>query len=152
MTREARRVALVAIFSMTAVTACGGSGSPPLQGTWVHTDLGPADVGAEELVFDANDTLSITFSYTTFEFMSCTGSDTLSGLTWSATSTTFTLAGTATCTGEMRCGSFGDQFCLGGKPTSLDAAAGTCEYEISNGNDTLTIINGTLSGDYARKL
>jgi hypothetical protein len=111
----------------------------PLDGTWLYTER------EGDQTFDARITFESDGSITeSVEVSDCTGVDTVSGLSWTSTSTTLTVAGTESCTGELTCGT-STAGCSTMTPMG-PATDTTCNYALSNGDDTLTISDCAMAG------
>jgi hypothetical protein len=146
-------------IALTALAACGAGcggggaadgsgGGGPLEGTWSVTTSGGGVTATTTITLNGDGTLTETVSST-----GCTGMDSLSGYSWSSTSATVSVTGEPTCTGMLVCTVAGmtvSEPCSG----TGGGVTGTCNYTLSNGNDTLTLTNcgsGTSSVTFTRK-
>jgi hypothetical protein len=103
----------------------------PLEGTWTYSESGGTTEFKVAITFSGdgsgNETLMLS---------SCTGSETVGGISWTWTATTITLTGNPSCSGSLECGGAGDMPC---STTPVGAIQSTCAYLLSNGSDTLTL-------------
>jgi hypothetical protein len=146
-----RRTAVM-VFALSTWTGCAGKviyekgGEPadgsteapaesapsanPLDGTWAYSlSSGDFSVTAE-VTFGGDGSLveSVTLSQ-------CSGTESVSGLSWTSNATSITVSGKEVCSGSLDCA---------GTPTPCTSMIGTvidttCNYTLSNGNDTLAL-------------
>jgi hypothetical protein len=116
----------------------GSAGAAPLGGVWSATvsENGDLIVSTVTLAGDGTGTSSISFG--SIGGAQCTGSVTYSGVAWTATANTITMS-SGTCSGQVSCGSGTTIQC-----TDITSVAATCDYTLSNGDDTLVL---TCPGD-----
>jgi hypothetical protein len=133
--------AFIAACSSSSVSGLGGSnngaGSP--VGHWQTTDA----TGVTTLAIETNATASVTFAASG----SCSGTQTNSGYSWSASGSTLSFAGIHSCTGMYTC-PMSKSDCTTSELTDL--AGVSCTYAIGNNQLTLsacssTSVNGTLT-------
>jgi hypothetical protein len=125
---SALMLAAFAIFD----TGCGGGSS--IDGTWVYSTKMDGLTVSGVLDFESDGSLTETATVS-----GCKGTMTTTGITWTSTATTLTGSGTPSCTGSLSCtidGFTSDVSCADVKTMSL---GGTCNYTMSNGDDTLNI-------------
>jgi hypothetical protein len=135
-------------MALAAVLAgCGGGGGDPLDGTWSMPVDQNLTRGTQTLTLNADGTASTAVAYASIGSDSCTGSTVADGVTWTATPSTITFAGTATCKSTVKCKMGGAIPC---ESKSTDAAM-KVGYTLENGDDTLVLQfpDGT-SGTFTR--
>lgn len=116
-----------------ASTEAGAEGAPPanpLDGTWAYS-LSSGDFSATaEVTFEGDGALveSVTLSQ-------CTGTESVSGLSWTSNATSITVSGKEVCSGSLDCAGTRTP-CTSMIGTVIDT---TCNYSLSNGNDTLSL-------------
>jgi hypothetical protein len=129
----------LALAALAAVgMGCSGGSSSPLVGNWaeVSTTLGVTTTTTYEVNGDG--TLTVTAAGSG----NCSGTETVTGLQWAATSTSITFSGAGTCSGSVTCGPITIN-CAG----SQTSYSGSCTYALSNGNDTLALTGCTGTTD-----
>jgi hypothetical protein len=141
--------AFAILLASTLTTACGGrtdllptaepdgstegssvgeAGGNPLEGTWLYTTpTGPSL--SESITFGPGGALTLTLTAA-----DCSGQETLSGVSWTATATQVTVSGSASCSGSLDC--LGGPGGCGTAPTAIET---TCGYALSNNDDVLTL-------------
>jgi hypothetical protein len=130
-------------FTAAVVVLGAGCGSgfttgDPLAGTWqaaVNTALLDGTIA---VTLGADGTFSEEVTATKVLGVSCSGTETTTGLTWSSTGTTLTVGGQAACSGSFTCGGT-----TAACSSSTGLTAGTCSYTLSNNNGTLTLSSCT---------
>ena len=141
-----RMTVLLASAALAVVgMGCGGGGSSnPLIGTWVASVKGSGGVTTTTSAdLESGGVLTLTVTSP-----SCTGSATISGLSWTSTATTLTFSGTPACTTSLSCDGVSIACTENG-----EAKAGVCTYALTGGNDTLTLSGcsaATVDGTYTR--
>jgi len=131
------RVGCIALMA----TACGGGSfntndSNPLVGSWTTATTSGMTTYTETVDVSPDGSLSVSL---TTGGASCSGTLTNTGYTWTSTATTVTVSGTATCSGSITCGALSYD-CSASKP---GVTAGSCDYSLTNGNDTLALTGCT---------
>jgi hypothetical protein len=116
-----------------------GPATNPLDGTWLYTDRVGDESFTARITFQSDGALT-----ESVEVSDCTGVDTVSGLSWTSTSTTLTVTGTESCTGELTCGT-STAGCSTLSPMG-PATDTTCDYVVSNDGDTLTLSDCNAAG------
>jgi hypothetical protein len=147
-----------ALFALTLLaSACGtgGEGLPtttgstttgnpisPLVGTWLATvNGGNGLVVQETLVLELGGSASLSITGEG----SCMGTQSFSGLVWSATATTLTVSGTPACSGQLVCNVMGQMFNVGCQQMT-STMPGAATYTLSNNDNTLTLTSVTDGG------
>jgi hypothetical protein len=133
-------------FTVALVVLGAGCGSgsfttgSPLSGTWQAAVNNVVFAGTVVVTLADDGSFTEDLTATKVLGVSCSGTETTTGLTWSSTGTTLTVGGQAGCSGSYTCGST-TQACS----TSMGLAAGTCTYALTNGNNTLTLSGCTTA-------
>jgi hypothetical protein len=130
-------------LTILAAVGMGCSGnSNPLVGRWTTASsaFGETTQTTDELNSDG------TVVVTSIGSGPCTGTETVTGLQWAATSSSVTFSGTGTCTGGITCGAITINC------ASQQSHSGSCTYALSNNDDTLTLSNctGTSNNTFIR--
>ena len=143
-----RTTGLLAFAGLAVVAmGCGSSSSNPLAGTWdtsAKTTAGATTTTTKipaDLESDGSLTLSVTVS-------SCTGSENISGYSWTSKGNTVTFSGTPTCTTSLTCDGVAIACTENG-----ELKVGACTYALTEGNDTLTLsdcTNAKTDGTFTR--
>jgi hypothetical protein len=121
---------------------CGSSGGPeagnPLSGAWQAAVNTAAYAGTVAVTLGVDGTFSEEVTATRVLGVSCSGTETTTGLTWSSTGSTLTVGGQAACSGSFTCGGT-----TAACSSSTGLTAGTCSYALSNNDGTLTLSSCT---------
>ena len=112
---------------------CGSGSSNPLVGRWTVASSAGGETTQTTDELNSDGTLVVTSTGSG----ACTGTETVTGLQWAATSSSVTFSGTGTCSGGITCGPFSINC------ASMQSYAGSCTYALSNNDDTLTLTNCT---------
>jgi hypothetical protein len=113
----------------------GGPSSNPLVGTWQTSVDTQGTIAVETIDLQGDGTVIETVQLTSVGGASCKGSIQFTGVTWTSTATTLTIAGAgAACTGGFSCSDGLNQGC---PQTSLTTM--TCNYMLTGMDDTLVL-------------
>jgi len=154
------RRAVVTLATLLLLGSCGGRElAGPLVGTWTYSATSASStVPSIAVTFNADGTAEEVLSIVD----PCSGRPTLSGYSWTATSTELTIAGSPTCSGTLGCPADSKVLRLpisnecsfpvyqlllanrGLDPNSSPAdgvtqVAGACQYTLSSDGKTLTL-------------
>lgn len=128
-------------------TGCGGGGSSnPLVGEWTRAVTSGTTTITETIHVNSDGSLSYTL---TGSSSGCSGSQTYTGFTWAATSSSVTVSGTAACSGTITCGTVS----VACSTTASGVSNGSCTYSLIANDDTLTLsqcTSKTNDGAYTR--
>jgi hypothetical protein len=157
-----RRAAIALVVSLLISAGCGGRViEGPLLGTWTYRSTDEL-VRTIAVTFNAAGTAAEVLTLgnpSSYPTETCSGTPTLSGYSWTATSTTLTISGSPTCLGTIACsdcsaaGTFDCNQCafpmyqfmvVGDDPdlppnSAVTQVAGACQYTLSSDNKTLTL-------------
>jgi hypothetical protein len=132
----------VRLGALAVLGAGCSSGGPeagnPLTGTWQAAVNTAAYSGTVAVTLAADGTFTEDVTATKVLGVSCSGTETTTGLTWSSTGTTLTVGGQAACSGSFTCGAT-----TAACSSSTGLTAGTCSYTLSSNNGTLTLSSCT---------
>jgi hypothetical protein len=128
----------VALVLCPVMAGCGGSTSgnaSSLDGTWAYKPA-IAEVSSIDFTFNGGGTASEALTATG----ACSGTVTISGYLWSSTSSTVSISGTPACAGTFTCTIGSASVTESCTTIQADATlSGTCNYVLSNDNNTLTV-------------
>jgi hypothetical protein len=134
----------VALVLCPMMAGCGGSTSgnaSSLDGTWTYKPAS-AEVASIGFTFNGDGTASETITAAG----ACSGTVTISGYLWSSTSSSFSISGTTACAGTFTCTIGGVSATESCTTIQSDVTlGGTCNYILSNGDNTLTLDQCTKS-------
>jgi hypothetical protein len=136
--RLVTRIATLALLTISGL----GCGEESLPGTWNSTvTTSQGYTFNEVLVLNSGGTGSITLTAAG----SCTGSQNTTGLTWDASGNSITFAGATRCTGTVTCTPSGETTPVIVECTTIAPyyLVGSCNYSLTNSNNTLTLSNCT---------
>jgi hypothetical protein len=116
-----------------------GCSHNPLVGSWSTAATVGTFTGTETYEINADGTVVWTASGAG---SSCTGAWTVTGYTWTATSSSIAFSGTPVCNGALTCGAL-SLSCSG----AGQLKAGSCTYALSNNDDTLALTGCSGTSD-----
>jgi hypothetical protein len=116
---------------------CGSGSSNPLVGSWAEASSVAGETTQTTYELNGDGTVVVTATGSGL----CTGTETVTGLQWAATSSSVTFSGTGMCSGGVTCGP------LTFNCSGAQSYAGACTYALSSNNDTLALTGCTGTSD-----